>query len=122
MTSASTIKTVYGVVDVIPRRTRYGIVGVVVLIAAWWIIAAVAAPGRISPDLRAAVAERPAEHFDIEITFNAGPTRFHMDRYQQHGQLGRVEHNVLVLRRVEGSHVELIARDYWIERIAPHDP
>lgn len=108
--------------ELVPSRTRKGLVAVLAILIAWWGFGTLAAPGRISPQLADAIAANPDGYVDIDVHFREGPTRFHLTRYQEYGHLGRTDGNALLLRRVETQDVRHIARDYWIRWIDLYSP
>lgn len=111
-----------GTLELVPKRTRKGLVAVLAILIAWWAFGTVAAPSRISPQLADAIAANPDGYVDIDVHFREGPTRFHLTRYQEFGHLGRTDGNTLLLRRVEAREVRDIARDYWIRWIDLYSP
>lgn len=80
----------------------------VVLAAAWWVQAGVAA--------RSKTASLPAtaERLDVAITLNFPPEAFHLQQAQELGQLVGVEGPVLHVREARREALVAFARNYWV--------
>jgi hypothetical protein len=96
-----------------------------VCLAAWLAWSAwqdAAAPGRIGPALRAALAAgKPVDRVTVELGFT--PSDFHMTYLQRFGSLAGVQGRRLTLFQVRPADIRRLAHVFWIRRLdTPGNP
>ncbi len=89
---------------------------IVVLMAGWQTWNVMAAPGRISPALQAAIV-RQEPKLNIVIQTNFKLEAFHINYFQGRGRVSKVEERQILLRGIPPAEVQDIARNYWVARL-----
>ncbi len=95
------------------------VVFLLVLAAAWigwqaW--TALAAPGRMDPGLRIALAA--GAPVNVAVTLRFPPEDFHVRLFQDYGVVSGVQGTTILVNRVRPEDVRRIAGYYWVRRIA----
>jgi hypothetical protein len=103
-------------VRLLRHRTVVFLLVVAVLTAGWQLFLALTAPGRLAPEVAAAVAREPRVNVAVRLGF--APEEFHIRLFQDHGVVRGVEGTSVLLDRVPAADVRRIARYYWVRRIA----
>lgn len=75
------------------------------------------APQRLSPGVRAALAEKEVV-LSVVVQLDFKSERYHTDYFQQQGRIARANANAIWLRGVPAENVRAMARNYWITRIS----
>ncbi|MBQ0901990.1 hypothetical protein [Micromonospora sp. U21] len=57
--------------------------------------------------------------FAVNVELDFAPERYHILELQKHGRIAGTDGNTVRLRSVSKAGVNALAREYWIERIAP---
>lgn len=74
------------------------------------------APGRMTPELREALASGN-DRLNIQITTEFPPEEFHMGIYQDAGSIRGTEGSTTTVYRVKPNDVRDLAQYYWVQRI-----
>lgn len=74
----------------------------------------VAAPGKISPELAAAVGR-----VNVQVDLPFAPERFHVLAVQRYGRIAGADEHSINLRGVKVGDLTSLARPYWIKKVEP---
>jgi hypothetical protein len=91
------------------------IVVVLVLVLAWQLYLTIRAPGKIAPELDAAVEQGEPLRVSVYLGFDA--ERFHSLKLQSYGHVMGVEEDRIDLRSVRPESVSALAKIYWVDRV-----
>jgi hypothetical protein len=103
-------------VRLLRHRTVLFLLTVAVLAVGWELFIVLTVPGRLAPEVAAAVARESRVNVAVRLGFP--PEEFHIRLFQGHGVVRGVEGTAVLLDRVAAGDVERIARYYWVRRIA----
>jgi len=103
-------------VRLLRHRTVLFLLTVAVLAVGWELFIVLTVPGRLAPEVAAAVARESRVNVAVRLGFP--PEEFHLRLFQGHGVVRGVEGTAVLLDRVAAGDVERIARYYWVRRIA----
>lgn len=98
------------------RRDVVFIAIVTAIVAAYYAYGYATGPGRITPQLHAALDAGP-KRVNIVITPKFPPEQFHMAVFQKYGSMRGTEGAAATLYRVKPADVRRLSRRYWIEKI-----
>lgn len=98
------------------RRDVLFIAIVTAIVAVYYAYGYATGPGRITPQLQAALDADP-KRVNIVITPKFAPEQFHMAVFQKYGSMRGTEGMAATLYRVKPADVRRLSRRYWIEKI-----
>ena len=98
------------------RKTRV-LLAVLVGYLAWQVWLTLAAPGKISAEVRTG-----AEKVNILVTLPFPPERFHIQMFQTYGRVSGTQDNAVEVRGVKRADLAAVARPYWVTRVEPLPP
>lgn len=75
------------------------------------------APGRMTPELRDALASGNSR-LNIQVTTEFPPEEFHMGIYQDAGSIRGTEGSTTTIYRVKPRDVRDLAQYYWVQRVS----
>jgi hypothetical protein len=75
------------------------------------------APGRLSPELRSALATEPGAYRDISVSLACAPRQFQIRLFQCYGTFAGVNGTTVMIRRVATAQIREISRTYWIDHV-----
>ena len=90
------------------------VIGALSAYLAWQAWLTLAAPGKISPELK---TER--QRVNVMVTLPFPPERFHVLAFQRFGRVSGTEGNSVEVRGVDRRNLTALARPYWVRRIGP---
>jgi hypothetical protein len=98
------------------HRTVLFLLTLAVLGGAWEVYLRLSAPGRLAPDLAAALARN--ERVNVSVRLGFAPEEFHIRLFQGYGVVRGVSGTTVRLDRVSAEDVGRLARYYWVRAIA----
>lgn len=101
------------------RRPVMATVAVLVVLVGWTAAETFFGFTRLPDDVTAAFDDGPTTDMTVSLDFQ--PERFHLDYFQSHGSVGRVEGSDIYLRGVTQESAREIAGEYWVAQIRPWD-
>ena len=90
------------------------ILGVAAAWAGFQLWLTLAAPAKISPELRGT-----SEKVNIQIELPFTPERFHVLAFQQYGRVTGTDDHSIELRGVKRTDLNAVARPYWVTAVGP---
>jgi hypothetical protein len=97
------------------HRTVVFLLAVAVLAAGWQAFIALTVPGRLAPEVAAALASQP--RLNVRVRLGFAPEEFHVRLFQEYGVVRGVQGTTVLLDRVRAEDVGRLARYYWIRGI-----
>jgi hypothetical protein len=102
-------------VRLLRHRTGVFLLVVTTLAVGWQVFIALTAPGRLAPEVTAALARQP--RVDVRVHLGFAPEEFHVRLFQEHGVVRGVQGTTVLLDRVRAEDVGRLARYYWIRGV-----
>lgn len=99
----------------LPRRTLVATVLLVAFLVGWQVWAALAADGKLVPEVRQALAQNGRAYVAVRLGFE--PEKFHMTYFQEKARVVGVKGEWIYLENADASALEDIARQYWVQDI-----
>jgi hypothetical protein len=99
----------------VPRPTLVTTVVFVLFLLGWQIWAAVAAAGKIAPEVQQALAQHGRAYVAVRLGFE--PEKFHMTYFQDRGRVVGVQADWIYIDNADPSALQDIARQYWVQDI-----
>jgi hypothetical protein len=99
----------------LPRRSVVATAMLVLFLLVWLVWTTAAAQGKLSPEVRLALAEHGQVNVAVRLGFE--PERFHMTYFQDRARVVGVKGEWVYLENVDAGTIEDIARQYWVEAI-----
>ncbi len=90
------------------------VLGILACYLGWQGWLALAAPGKIAPELRDG---KP--RVNVMVTLAFPPERFHVLEMQRFGRVSGTEDNSVEVRGVRRDDLDAVARPYWVRRVGP---
>jgi hypothetical protein len=97
------------------HRTAVFLLVVAGLAAGWQAFLALTAPGRLAPEVAAALTRQP--RLNVRVRLGFAPEEFHVRLFQEYGVVRGVQGTTVLLDRVRAEDVSRLARYYWIRGI-----
>ncbi|MCL4465787.1 MAG: hypothetical protein M1401_15705 [Chloroflexi bacterium] len=99
----------------LPRRTLYTTVLLLAFLLGWQVWTAVAAEGKLPPNVRQALADHGQANVAVRLGFE--PEKFHMTYFQEKARVVGVKGEWIYLENADAAALDDIARQYWVEDI-----
>jgi hypothetical protein len=90
------------------------VLGVIIAWAGFQLWLTLAAPGKISSELRGA-----SEKVNVQVDLPFVPERFHVLAFQQYGRVTGTDDHSIELRGVKRTDLNAVARPYWVTAVGP---
>ena len=90
------------------------VLGVTIAWAGFQLWLTLAAPGKISPELRGT-----SEKVNVQVDLPFVPERFHVLAFQQYGRVTGTDDHSIELRGVKRTDLNAVARPYWVTAVGP---
>ncbi len=90
------------------------VVGVLTLYLGWQLWLVLAAPAKVSGELRA-----DGPRVNVLVTLAFPPERFHVLALQRFGRVSGTENNSVEVRGVKQQDLNAVAKPYWVRSVGP---
>ena len=90
------------------------VLSVIIAWAGFQLWLTMAAPGKISPELRGT-----SEKVNVQVDLPFVPERFHVLAFQQYGRVTGTDNHSIELRGVKRTDLNAVARPYWVTAVGP---